>query len=133
MAAFIRVELHQHVQDRFSILLLAADVLRVFGVNLNISWIAAVPQEHCRPRLILNLSAQPNEGKPSVIETTVREIFPEFFQFKPTFLHILQAIWEADPVQGPVQVSNLDIRDAYHRGTLRSAQAGAFVHIISTA
>ena len=43
---------------------------------------------------------------------------------------ILQAIWEADPVQGIVRVSKLDVTDAYHRGTLRMSQVGAFTYAI---
>ena len=46
MTAFIRGELHQHVPDGFSILLPVADVVRLFGDNLKLSRITAVPQEH---------------------------------------------------------------------------------------
>ena len=46
--------------------------------------------------------AQPGEGTHSVNETTAREIAPESMQFGRALPHILQAIWEADPVQGPV-------------------------------
>ena len=35
-----------------------------------------------------------------------------------------------DPVQGPVWVSKLDITDAYHRGTVKSSQVGAFAYVI---
>ena len=44
MTAFIRGELHQRVRDRFSILLPAADAVRLFSGNLKLSRIAAVPQ-----------------------------------------------------------------------------------------
>ena len=86
-----------------------------------------MPHAHCCPRLILNLSAQPDSDTPSVNETTNRESAPELLQFGRTFPRILQAVWEADPVQGPVRVSKLDVTDAYHRGTVNLAQVYAFV------
>ena len=133
MTEFIHGELHQRVQDGFSTLFSKADVVRIFGKNLKLSRIAAVPQEHRRPRLILNLLAQPNKGMQSVNDTTVREIAPESMQFGCAFSHILQAIWEADPVQGPVRVSKLDVTDAYRSGTLCQSQLGAFAYVIPLA
>ena len=50
-------------------------------------------------------------------------------QFGWAFPCILQALWEADPVQGPVRVSKLDVTYAYHRGTVNPAQVGAFVYV----
>ena len=44
---------------------------------------------------------------------------------------ILQAIWEADPVEGTVRVSKLDVTDVYHRGTLRSSQVVIFIYVVS--
>ena len=44
MKAFIRGELHHCVLDGFSILLTAVDVVRLFGDNLKLSRIAAVPK-----------------------------------------------------------------------------------------
>ena len=35
-----------------------------------------------------------------------------------------------DLAQGPVRVSKLDVIDAYHHGTVKPAQVGAFVYII---
>ena len=102
MTVFIRGDLHQRVQDGFSTLFSKADVVRIFGKNLKLSRIAAVPQEHRRPRLILNLLAQPNKGMQSVNDTTVRESTPESMKFGHAFPHILQEIWEADLVQGSV-------------------------------
>ena len=64
MKEFIYREMRHCVRDGFSILLPAADTVRVFGDKLKISCIAAVPQEHQRLRLIINLSAQPCEGMP---------------------------------------------------------------------
>ena len=49
--------MRQYVQDGFRILIAAADVVRVFGDIMKLSRIAAVPQEHCRLCLILNLLA----------------------------------------------------------------------------
>ena len=74
--------------------------------------------------------AQPESDTPSVNETTNRDSAPEFLQFCWAFPRILQAVWEADPVQGPVWVSKLDITDAYHRGTVKPAQVGNFAYII---
>ena len=89
-----------------------------------------MPQAHRRPRLILNLSEQPDSDRPSVNDTTDRESAPESLQFGQAFPHIQQAVWGADPVQGPFRVSKLDIRDAFHRGTIKSAQVGAFAYVI---
>ena len=70
---------------------------------------------------------------PSVNETTSREAAPEFLQFGLAFPRILQAVWEADPIQGPVRVSKLDVTDAYHRCTVNLAQVGVFVYVIPSA
>ena len=43
-------------------------------------------------------------------------------QFGRAFPRILQEIWEADLVKGPVQLSKMDVTDAYHHDTLRLAQ-----------
>ena len=45
-------------------------------------------------------------------------------QFGLFFPRILQAIWEADPTEDLVRFLKLDVRDAYHRGTLRPSQVG---------
>ena len=76
--------------------------MRLFGEKPNISCIVEVSQEHCRPRLILNLSAQHNEVTPSINDTMEREITPESIQFVRALPHILQTIWEADPDKGSV-------------------------------
>ena len=129
MTAFIRGELHQRVRDGFSILSPAADAVRLFGDNLKLFYIEAVPQEHRRPRLILNLSVQPDEGTSSANETTVKESAPRYMKFGRAFPRILQEIWKVDPFQGPIRVSNLDVTDAYHRGTFRPAQVGSYAYI----
>ena len=38
-----------------------------------------------------------------------------------------------DPVQGPVRVSNLDVTDAYHCGTVKPTQMGPFAYVIPSA
>ena len=47
--------------------------------------------------------------------------------------HILQAIWEADPSEGPVQVSKIDVTDVYHQGTLWTSQVGTFTYVGTSA
>ena len=47
----------------------------------------------------------------SVDEITNREAAPESLQFGWAFPYIPQAEWEADPVQGLVRVSKLDVTD----------------------
>ena len=73
---------------------------------------------------------QPDSDTPSVNDTTDREAAPELLQFGWAFPRILQAVWEADPVQGPVRVSKLDVTDAYHRDTIKPSQVGAFSYVI---
>ena len=117
MTSFIRGELQRKIKDGFSILLPAADAMRQCGEKLKLYCIATVPQAYRHPRLILNLLAQPDSNTLSVNETTDREAALESLQFGRSFPRILQAVWEADLVQGPVRVSKLDVTDAYHRGT----------------
>ena len=130
MVSFIRGELRRRIQDGFSILLSAEDAVRLFGEQLKLSRRAAVPQAQRQPRLILNWSAPPEKETPSVNDTTDREIAPESMQFRRALPRILQVIWEADPAEGPVRVSKLDVTDAYHRGTLKPSQVGAFAYIV---
>ena len=77
--------------------------------------------------------AQPNSDTLSVNETTDRVAALELLQFGRAFPRILQAVCEADPVQGPVRVSTLDVTDAYHRGTVKPVQVGAFAYVIPSA
>ena len=133
MIEFIHEEMRQSVQDESRIFFPWADVVRLFGDKMNMSCITAVPQEHHRPHLILNLLVQPYEGIPSVNNTIDREVAPDLIQFWLAFPHILQEIWEVNPNKVPVRVSNLDVTDAYHRGTLRPSQVGAFNQVIPLA
>ena len=82
----------KRIQDGFSILLSAEDAVQLFGKQLKLSHIAAVPQAQRRAHLILNLSAAPDKETPSVNDTTDREIAPESMQFGRAFPCILQAI-----------------------------------------
>ena len=133
MNAFIWGEIRRRIKDGFIILVPEADAIRLFRENLKLSRIAAVPQANCRPRLILNLSAQPDSDMPSVNKTTDREAALESLQIGWAFPRILQAVWEADLVQGPVRVSKLDVTDVYHSGTITPAQVGAFAYVIPLA
>ena len=92
MAVFTRGELQQSVRDGFSILLPVADTVRLLRKKIKLYRIVMVPQEHRRPRLILDLLEQPGEGTPSVNDTTDRETAPESMQFGRSFPHILQEI-----------------------------------------
>ena len=51
-------------------------------------------------------------------------------QFGRAFPRSLQAIWEADPKEGSVRVSKLDMTDAYHPGTLIPSQVGVFAYVV---
>ena len=133
MAAFIWGEMQQRIQDGFSILFPAADAVHMFGSNIKLSCIAAVPRAHCQPCLILKLLEKSDEGTPSVNDTNDREFSPGSMQFGRAFPYVLQKIWEADPVQGPVQVSKLDFADAYHCVTLCPYQVGAFAYVVPSA
>ena len=81
MTAFICKEMRQRVQDGFRILLPEAGAARVFGDKLKPSCITAVPQDHHRPRLVLNLLENPDDGTPSVNDTTGREVIPGSMKF----------------------------------------------------
>ena len=104
--------------------------MRLFGENLKLSRIVEVPQAHRRPRLIFNLLEKPDVGTPSVNNNTDREATLELLQFWRVLPRILQAVWEAYLAQGPVQMSNLDIKDAYHCGTDTPLQVGAFAYVV---
>ena len=125
--------MQRRIQDGFSILLPAADTVRMFGENIKLSCIALVPQTHRRPRLILNMLEKLYKDTPSVNDTKYREVSPESVQFGRAFHLILQEIYESDLAQVPVWVSKLDVKDAYQCGTLRSSQVGAFTYVTLSA
>ena len=90
----------------------------------------AVTQAHLRPRLILNLSTHPDSDTLSVNDTTNREAAQESLQFGWALPRILQAVWETEPVQSPVQVSKADVTNVYHCGTVKPPQVDAFAYVI---
>ena len=122
--------MQRRIKDGFSILLLVADAIRLFGEKLKLSCIAVAPQEYRHLHLIFNLSSQTDSDTPSVNETTNKEAASELLKFGWAFPHIPQAVWEADPFQGPVRVSKRDITDAYHSGTVKPSQVGTFAYAI---
>ena len=73
------------MQYGFINLLPVADVVRVFGGNLKLSCIAVVSQEHLWPCAILDISSNPDEGAPSVNDTTDRDVAPESMKFGRVF------------------------------------------------
>ena len=119
-------EMGRNVQDGFLILLTVTNVVRVSWDRLKLSCIMAIPQEHRRPRLKLNLLDQPNEGASSINDTTERDVAPDLMHFWRTFPRIIQTIWEADPDKGLVWVSKLDMKYEYHRITIQPSQVGSF-------
>ena len=121
--------MQRQVKDVFSILFSTEDDVRLFREKLKFSFIAAVPQARRRPCLILNFLDQPNKETPSVNGTTDKDIDSESMQFERDFLRILQAIWEADPEEGPVRVPKIDVTDAYHRGNRQTSHVGAFAYV----
>ena len=134
MTTFIQGEMQRRIKDGFSFLLPAADAVQLLGEKLDLTHITVVPQAHCRPHLILNLSARPDVGTPSVNNTTDREAALESLQFGPPPPPcILQAVREADPDQGPVGVSKLDVTDAYHCSTVTPSHGSAFAYIVPLA
>ena len=79
--------------------------MRFFGDKLKLSCIMEVPHERCRPRIILNLLAELDEGMPNVNDTTDREVVLESIKFGRAFPRTLQAICEEDLDKVPVRVS----------------------------
>ena len=107
--------------------------MQVFGDKLKLSHITAVPQAHLRPRLIINLSDQPDKETPSVNDTMNREISPESIQFGISFPCIIQAIWEEDPEEGTSQSVKTQ-RDRRippcQCSTLQLSQVGEFAYVV---
>ena len=73
MTTFVWGYIQRRIKDVFGILLPAEDAIQLFGERLKLSQIAAVPQSHRPPRIILNLLARPDSDTPSINETTNRE------------------------------------------------------------
>ena len=98
MTAFIRGEIQRRIKNGFSILLVAAYTIRLFGGDPKLSHIAEVPQAYHCMRLILNLSSQTDTNTPIINNSINREAAPELLKFGRDFPRILQAVWEADYV-----------------------------------
>ena len=94
MVGFIWGDMQRRVKDKGSV--------RMFGERLKIYRIAAVPQLQRSLHIILNLSAQPDTGTPTVNKNTDREIVLESMQFGRVLPCIPQTIWEANNTKGPV-------------------------------
>ena len=52
--------------------------------------------------------------------------------FGCAFTRIIQAIWEADPAEGPVRVSTINLTYSYHRSTLQPSQVGALTYVVKS-
>ena len=130
---FLHREMWKRVRHGFRNLLPAAGAVRFFRYKLKLSHISVFPQEHCRPPPKLNMSEQPDEDTPSFNNTIDMEVATESMQFGCTFPCALQEILETDSDKGPVRVSKLGLTDAYHRGTRRPSQVGAFTYVIPSA
>ena len=81
------------VQYGFSILLPVNDAVRVFGDQLKLSCVVAVPQSYRQWRLILNMLANTDEGTLSVRDTAYRWVTLESMHIFRAFPRILKAIW----------------------------------------
>ena len=125
--------MQRRIRDGFSILIPAADAVWIFGAKLKISLIKKVPKAYRQPRLILNLSTKPDKDTPIVNDTTDKNFYLESMKFGRAFPCTLESIWEADPVQGPVQVLKIDVTYLYRPGTLWTSQVGGFMYVIPSA
>ena len=125
--------MQRNIKYGFSILLPVEDAIILFGEKLKLSCIVMVSQAHRCARLILNLSYQPDANTLSVNKSTDRESAQELLQFGRGLYHIRQAVWDVDPVQGPVRVSKLDVIYVYHPGTVNLSQVGTFSYVIPLA
>ena len=83
--------------------------------NLRISPMGAVPQCERRPRIIVDYSFS------SVNQEADRGAPPEAMQFGRALNRVLHRIATADPADGPVYLSKLDISDGFYRVPLRDS------------
>jgi hypothetical protein len=77
--------------------------------SLRISPMGVVPQRDRRPRIIVDYSAYGLNAE------TVKLAPREAMQFGKALERILQAIVDADPTFGPVQMIKVDIADGFYR------------------
>ena len=114
----------------------------LFGQRLCIPRLYRVPQTKRNYRLICNSMASPSGGDsllplscqdtPDVNVSTDRTVAPLSMQLRPYPSRLLQQIWEADPLDGLVYMSKLDINDDFHCCSLRPFDAGAFSYVVPT-
>ena len=83
--------------------------------NLRISPMGAVPQRERRPRIIVDYSFS------SVNQEADRVAPPEAMQFGRALNRVLNRIATADPADGPVYLSKLDLSDGFYRVPLRDS------------
>ena len=127
---FCRQELLERSRRGFSIILSVPDAIRFFGRQLRISRLACLDQTNRKPRLICNSSEAPDATTKPVNETTDTSTNPMAMQFGSCLPRLLQKIWEADPLEGPVFLSKWDISDAFHRCPIRAEDVGAFSYVV---
>ena len=106
------------------------DAILIFGTAICIFCLASVDQINHKPRLICNFIEEPNDITPLVSASTDKAPAPKVIQFVPCLAHILQKIWESDPVDVPVWISKWDISDAFHRCNLCLSYIRKFTYII---
>ena len=102
----------------------------VFSTSIRISCIAPVDQINHKPRLICNLSKEPDDITLLANSSTEKALSPKAMQFGACLARILQNIWEAKPADGPVCLPKWDIPDAFHRCNLRLPDIGKFTYVV---
>ena len=118
------------MQDSFSILFPPAYAVLASSDKINMFSVTVAPQEHIWPRLIINLYVNNDKVTHIVNGKIDREITLESIQFRRALPCILQAICEADPAQGTVKISKMDMMDAYKKSTLQQSYIGAYEYKI---
>ena len=126
--AFCKKEILERTQWGFSIIFSVTKAL--FVTSLFISRLTLADQVNRRPRLICNSNKEPNAATPSVNSSTDKGTVPNEMQFGACVAHILQNIWDAEPVDGLVWLSKWDILDAFYRCNLRPSDIGKFLYVL---
>ena len=134
------MELADRVYRGFRLLLTAETAVSLFGWSLHISRLASDPQTNRKDRLICDSIDPPPDGSlllpplsqdnPAVNVSTDSTVVPPYMQFGPCLTRLLQQIWEADPQDGPVYLSEWDISDAFHCCVLCPADVGVFSYVV---
>ena len=120
----------ERAQRGFRIILLVDVALLVFGDRICISRLASVDKANRKPRLIYNSYVAPDDVTPVVNASADKFTAPNAIHFGAYLSRFLQKIWEADPSDGPVWLSEWEISDAFHRCLLRPADIGAFTYVV---